>query len=236
MPSRSPYQAAMATLRVHTRYEPPHFFPDTSLTSEPSMASCSSKQPIRPSPAQPIILILILILTPTNPPHRDINRSIDGGVYAELIQNRAFYHSSIYPATLDPWQAVGGAALSLRNDTTPLSDALPTDMRVASTKKSAGQIGFANPGWWGIDVAVQTYKGSFWVKGRLRGGVDVLGVVGQKWRLMWAQVFTMARSRRLLFRVSTTRHSPLLRSNLWRRLVNGRVHSLIVRITTEADR
>jgi len=42
-------------------------------------------------------------------------------------------------------------------------------MRVASTKRSAGQIGFANPGWWGIDVAVQTYKGSFWVKGRTDG-------------------------------------------------------------------
>jgi len=151
---------------------------------------------VRSPPARPIP-----IPSTTNHPRRDINRSIDGGVYAELIQNRAFYHSSIYPATLDPWQAVGGAALSLRNDSTPLSDALPTDMRVASTKKSAGQIGFANPGWWGIDVAVQTYKGSFWVKGRLRGGVDVLGVVGEKWRLMWAQVFTMARSRRRWFRV-----------------------------------
>jgi len=71
---------------------------------------------------------------------------------------------------------------------------------------------------------------------RLGGGVDVLGVVGEKWWLMWAQVYIMARSRRLLFRVSTTRHSPLLRSNRWRRLVNGRFHSLIVRITTEADR
>ena len=124
--------------------------------------------------------------TTTNHPDRDINRSIDGGVYAELIQNRAFYHSSIYPATLDPWQAVGGAVLSLRNDSTPLSDALPTNMRVATTKRSAGQVGFATPGWWGIDVAVQSYKGSFWVKGKGEREMGARGVLGEKWRLMWA--------------------------------------------------
>jgi alpha-N-arabinofuranosidase len=96
---------------------------------------------------------------------QDINRSIDGGLYAELIRNRAFYHSAQYPATIDPWLTVGGSTLSLLNTSTPLSSALDTSLRVSVKKSSAAQVGLANPGWWGISVTPQTYTGSFWVKG-----------------------------------------------------------------------
>lgn len=44
----------------------------------------------------------------------DISHSGDGGIYAELIQNRAFQGSTLYPSTLSPWSAIGGAALTLR--------------------------------------------------------------------------------------------------------------------------
>lgn len=76
----------------------------------------------------------------------DINYSGDGGIYAELIRNRAFQGSSIVPSTLDPWTAVGDASLALDNSSS-LSAALPTS--VAVTALSDGVVGISNPGWWG---------------------------------------------------------------------------------------
>ncbi|KAI1811823.1 alpha-N-arabinofuranosidase A [Poronia punctata] len=101
--------------------------------------------------------------------HEDINNSGDGGLYAELIRNRAFQSSEAYPATLDAWYPVNGARLSLRNLKEPLSKALPTSMNVAATPGERGQLGFYNDGYWGMDVKAQTYRGSFWVRGDYRG-------------------------------------------------------------------
>lgn len=106
----------------------------------------------------------------------DISHSGDGGIYAELIQNRAFQGSTLYPASLAPWSAIGGAALTPRNLSTPISSALPTSIHVGwngtSTTESVGGeyvVGIRNPGFWGIDVKPQTYQGSFWVSGRYTG-------------------------------------------------------------------
>ena len=98
----------------------------------------------------------------------DINHSGDGGIYAELIQNRAFQGSTEYPSTLNPWEPVGGAVLTLQNTSVPLSSALPTSVNVASSS-TKGTIGLLNPGWWGIDVKPQTYTGSFWALGSYKG-------------------------------------------------------------------
>ncbi|KAI1444122.1 glycoside hydrolase family 51 protein [Annulohypoxylon stygium] len=101
--------------------------------------------------------------------HEDINNSGDGGLYAELIRNRAFQISERFPATLDAWHPVNGAKLSLKNLSTPLSDVLVTSLNVATTAKQ-GDIGFQNDGYWGIDVkASKKYTGSFWVKGAYSG-------------------------------------------------------------------
>ncbi|KAF2204615.1 glycoside hydrolase [Delitschia confertaspora ATCC 74209] len=96
----------------------------------------------------------------------DINHSGDGGIYAELVRNRAFQGNSIFPSKISPWTAVGSAQLSLQNLSQPLSAALPTSLRVTASK---GTAGIANPGFWGIDVKVQKYTGSFWVKGKYDG-------------------------------------------------------------------
>ncbi|KAK5129202.1 hypothetical protein LTR08_003752 [Meristemomyces frigidus] len=102
----------------------------------------------------------------------DINNSGDGGVYAELIQNRAFQGDNIFPKSLDFWNALGGAKLSLQNLTTPLSAALPTSMQVTGGNDST--IGFSNVGFWGFPaIAGWEYKGSFWVEGDLDGNVTV---------------------------------------------------------------
>ncbi|KAI1099703.1 glycoside hydrolase family 51 protein [Jackrogersella minutella] len=101
--------------------------------------------------------------------HEDINNSGDGGLYAELIRNRAFQISENFPATLDAWNPVNGATLSLKNLSTPLSNVLITSMNVASTAKQS-EVGFENEGYWGMDVkAGNTYSGSFWVKGSYSG-------------------------------------------------------------------
>ena len=102
----------------------------------------------------------------------DISHSGDGGIYAEMIRNRAFQGSTEFPSTLEPWVAVGNAVLTLQNTSVPLSSALPTSVSVASSAIGS-TVGIQNPGWWGIDVAPQTYKGSFWVLGNYRGKFTV---------------------------------------------------------------
>ena len=76
----------------------------------------------------------------------DINNSGDGGVYAELVQNRAFQGDDIFPKNLDFWYPIGGAKLSLSNLTDPLSSALTTSMRVTGGNGNATDIGFWNEG------------------------------------------------------------------------------------------
>ncbi|KAI0466197.1 alpha-N-arabinofuranosidase A [Xylaria cf. heliscus] len=100
--------------------------------------------------------------------HEDIDNSGDGGLYAELIRNRAFQSSERYPSSLDAWYSINGATLSLKTLDEPLSEALSTSMNVAPTS-AGGQVGFFNDGYWGMDVKVQEYRGSFWVRGDYRG-------------------------------------------------------------------
>ncbi|KAK4109194.1 glycoside hydrolase family 51 protein [Canariomyces notabilis] len=102
--------------------------------------------------------------------HEDINNSGDGGIYAELISNRAFQGSPRFPSNLDGWSPVGGAQLALKNLSQPLSAALPTSVQVSGEK---GMIGLANSGYWGIDVKKQKYTGSFYVKGEYEGKFTV---------------------------------------------------------------
>jgi alpha-N-arabinofuranosidase len=102
---------------------------------------------------------------------QDINNSGDGGIYAELIQNRAFQYSKAFPVNTDHYFPISNAALSIQFLDEPLSDALPASMHVAAGNGSysTGKIGFKNDGYWGMDVRVQSYTGSFWVKGAYDG-------------------------------------------------------------------
>lgn len=96
---------------------------------------------------------------------QEINHCGEGGLYAELIRNRAFQGSTKFPSSLDAWTAVGGSSLSLQNLSDPLSSALPTSVKV----KGSGTAGLTNAGFWGIDVRPQKYSGSFYVKGAYSG-------------------------------------------------------------------
>jgi alpha-N-arabinofuranosidase len=90
-----------------------------------------------------------------------------------LIQNRAFQYSPAFPVSTEHYFPINNAALSIQSLDEPLSDALPASMHVSpgngSYGYSTGKIGFKNDGYWGMDVRVQTYTGSFWVKGAYNG-------------------------------------------------------------------
>ncbi|KAI0396451.1 alpha-N-arabinofuranosidase A [Xylariaceae sp. FL0594] len=105
--------------------------------------------------------------------HEDIDNSGDGGLYAELIRNRAFQESEGFPSSLEGWYPINGAKLSLNSQGKPLSKALSTSMSVAASKGKKGQVGFFNDGYWGMDVKVQKYQGSFWVRGDYDGDFKV---------------------------------------------------------------
>ncbi|THU89381.1 glycoside hydrolase [Dendrothele bispora CBS 962.96] len=96
----------------------------------------------------------------------DINHSGDGGLYGELLQNRAF--QGVIPGTqnaLNAWQSYNGARLSVTSKTQGVSKALPNSLEVKIPKVATSLIGFENTGYWGIKVQEGwTYKGSLYAK------------------------------------------------------------------------
>lgn len=90
----------------------------------------------------------------------EINHAGDGGLYAELISNRSFEDNSSAP---DNWQAVNNARMSLTSDGL-LNNAQQHALELEI--KTAGD-GLRNGGFWGIHIVEgQTYKLSFWIKGK----------------------------------------------------------------------
>lgn len=100
----------------------------------------------------------------------EINHAYDGGLFAELIQNRTFQdppprtRGGAAPARNLPfhWSQVGdGTAVIDRTD--PVNSALPINLRLNLSGKMAG---VANDGYWGIPIRPDTtYTASFFAKG-----------------------------------------------------------------------
>ncbi|HVS39977.1 MAG TPA: carbohydrate binding domain-containing protein, partial [Gemmataceae bacterium] len=103
----------------------------------------------------------------------EINHSYDGGLYAELVQNRIFKDD---PKTPVHWSVVAspGAAgnIALDGDDPVNATALTTSLRLDIATAGPGQrVGAANEGYWGIPVAPNTqYQASFYA--RAGGGFD----------------------------------------------------------------
>jgi alpha-N-arabinofuranosidase len=96
----------------------------------------------------------------------EINYSYDGGLYAELVRNRAFLDN---PQTPVHWSVVrvngSEAAISLdRNQ--PLNSILTTSLRLDVTAAiPASPAGVANDGYWGIPVKPTTqYRATLYAK------------------------------------------------------------------------
>ena len=98
----------------------------------------------------------------------EINHAYDGGLFAELIQNRTFQdpqprgRANSSQGLPIHWSLVGnGKASTDRND--PVNTALPVSLRL---ELSGGTAGIANDGYWGIPVKPDTtYTASFYAKG-----------------------------------------------------------------------
>jgi len=96
----------------------------------------------------------------------EINHSYDGGIYAELVRNRAFQDSPNHP---DHWLILqdGNALASMQIDkSTGPSAALPSSLKLTVTQADASnQAGIVNSGYWGIPLRTNTsYAGSFYAK------------------------------------------------------------------------
>jgi alpha-N-arabinofuranosidase len=91
----------------------------------------------------------------------EINFSYDGGLYGDLVRNRAFRNDPRRPVS---WEAVGensGIELDSKDGASP---ALPVSLKVRG--------GVANEGFWGFPVRPSTpYALSFWAKADASGPV-----------------------------------------------------------------
>lgn len=96
----------------------------------------------------------------------EINHSYDGGLYAELIQNRVFKDSPRNPVHWSPVQDGGGTGTIALDNSQPINDALTVCLKLEISAASAGQrVGVANAGYWGIPVLSDTrYRASFYAK------------------------------------------------------------------------
>jgi alpha-N-arabinofuranosidase len=96
----------------------------------------------------------------------EINYSYDGGLYAELVNNRTFKDRR------DPlryWKLVqtegAGNSISVVTDQ-PLNDVLTNSLKLEATAATADKpVGIANEGFWGIPVTPETrYRASFYAR------------------------------------------------------------------------
>ena len=97
----------------------------------------------------------------------EINHSYDGGLFAELIQNRTFQDPALLRLQVTPqrlpvhWSLLGDGKASLdRSD--PVNKALPVSLRL---DLSGGTGSVANDGYWGVPIRPDTkYTASFYAK------------------------------------------------------------------------
>ena len=96
----------------------------------------------------------------------EINHSYDGGLYAELIQNRAFLDDAKSPVHWSVVNDESSAATIALDTATPLNDKLPMSLRLTVTQATKEHpAGVANDGYWGIPVQPKTpYRASLWVR------------------------------------------------------------------------
>jgi alpha-N-arabinofuranosidase len=96
----------------------------------------------------------------------EINHSYDGGLYAELIQNRVFKDDATNPAHWLLMQEGGGVASIALDNTNALNKELPISLRLDVISASeTNRAGIANDGYWGIPVKPKTrYRASFYAK------------------------------------------------------------------------
>ncbi|KAJ5390994.1 aspartate-semialdehyde dehydrogenase-like protein [Penicillium cataractarum] len=110
--------------------------------------------------------------------YEDIYHSGDGGLYGEMLRNRAFQGSSSGGAAslarnTDYWHPIGSVSLAIDTSAPVVSSTLPYHMRMDVPAGTTGTVGFYNEGFWGFDVdATKRYIASLWMRGNYSGTVD----------------------------------------------------------------
>jgi len=92
----------------------------------------------------------------------EINHSYDGGLYAELIQNRAFLDSDKLPVHWSVVNDKNSAAAIALDSSNVFNDKLTASLRLTVTQADKkNSAGVANDGYWGIPVQPKTtYRAS----------------------------------------------------------------------------
>ena len=112
----------------------------------------------------------------------DINRAADGGLYAELVQNRSFEYLPVDNGSytgLTSWSAVsssgGSGSIATVDDDARLNERNRTYLKVALTNAGAGTYGVLNSGYnTGIAIeAGKTYDFSVWARSDAAGGTPL---------------------------------------------------------------
>lgn len=101
----------------------------------------------------------------------ELNHAYDGGLYAELVRNRAFLDDARTPVHWSPVAPGGGhdaapAATITLDKVQPLNSVIPVSLRLdVATASPDAPAGVANGGYWGIPVKPNTrYRASFYAK------------------------------------------------------------------------
>ncbi len=96
----------------------------------------------------------------------ELNHAYDGGLYAELVRNRAFLDDTRSPVHWSPVQGQGSAASIALDPEHPFNSSLPISLRLdVTTASRVAPAGVANAGYWGVPVKPRTrYRASFYAK------------------------------------------------------------------------
>lgn len=146
----------------------------SALAAEPARIDIDVNQP---GPAIPASFFGLMT--------EEINHSYDGGLFAELIQNRTFQDPQQgrrnspgdWPIHWSIVQDTDGAAAMHTDEVEPVTPALPISLRL---DLGGGRAGIANDGYWGIPVwPGTTYTASFYAKaaGGFQGEVEAAVVL-----------------------------------------------------------
>ena len=96
----------------------------------------------------------------------EINHSYDGGLYAELVQNRVFKDNPTAPVHWSLVQTTAAIGSITLDNTNALNDELVSSLRLdVGQADKDNPVGIANDGYWGIPVKPETaYQASFYAK------------------------------------------------------------------------
>ena len=117
----------------------------------------------------------------------------DGGLYAELVRNRAFLDDAATPAHWSLVQTDGSTATMALDPKEPLNPTIGTSLRLNVTQASAGHTaGITNEGYWRIPVKPNTrYRASFLRQGgAVFTGPVAVSMQSDDGRTIWIETAT----------------------------------------------